>query len=354
MVEVCGRLRRGARTTGAGRRQALEEGDDSSLANILLNRVILETWAGEIAVATELAEHMVEAFAQQGVPTEGANVWQAFVDAFAGRLGGPRGGGRGRPTEPIVAAIWGRAVGLAELAAGEAEAPNRRLSEALDRFDRIDFREPAIWRVDGDTIEAALCFGDTGRATCSPSGSRNARSVRASPGASPSRHAAGGCCTVPTASSSSRSTRWSGRFWRTNAARCLSSVGAPCSRLASCGGDGRSGGRRAGFEEALALFDDRLLPWGGACAGGARAGAGAPRRRADATEEAIAGLAASGLTNKLIAERVFVSPKTVESNLARVYRKLGIAPAPSSAGRWQSGSGSRKRKANGVIGPDAG
>ena len=42
------------------------------------------------------------------------------------------------------------------------------------------------------------------------------------------------------------------------------------------------------------------------------------------TEERIAVLAAQGLTNRTIAEQIFVSPKTVESNLARVYRKLGI------------------------------
>jgi len=30
------------------------------------------------------------------------------------------------------------------------------------------------------------------------------------------------------------------------------------------------------------------------------------------------------MTNRAIAKRIFVSPKTVESNLARVYRKLGI------------------------------
>jgi DNA-binding NarL/FixJ family response regulator len=35
-------------------------------------------------------------------------------------------------------------------------------------------------------------------------------------------------------------------------------------------------------------------------------------------------LAASGLSNPEIAARVFVSRKTVEANLARVYRKLGI------------------------------
>ena len=42
------------------------------------------------------------------------------------------------------------------------------------------------------------------------------------------------------------------------------------------------------------------------------------------TEQRVAELAGSGLTNREVAERVFISPKTVESNLARVYRKLGI------------------------------
>ncbi len=43
-----------------------------------------------------------------------------------------------------------------------------------------------------------------------------------------------------------------------------------------------------------------------------------------ATERRIAELAASGLTNREVAQAAFVSPKTVEANLARVYRKLGI------------------------------
>ena len=42
------------------------------------------------------------------------------------------------------------------------------------------------------------------------------------------------------------------------------------------------------------------------------------------TERQIAELAATGLTNREVAQAVFVSPKTVEANLARVYRKLGI------------------------------
>ena len=43
-----------------------------------------------------------------------------------------------------------------------------------------------------------------------------------------------------------------------------------------------------------------------------------------ATERRVAELAASGLTNREVAAEAFMSPKTVEANLARVYRKLGI------------------------------
>jgi DNA-binding CsgD family transcriptional regulator len=51
------------------------------------------------------------------------------------------------------------------------------------------------------------------------------------------------------------------------------------------------------------------------------------RRRSQgltATEERVAESAASGMTNRDIAAALFVSPKTVEVTLSRVYRKLGI------------------------------
>ncbi len=44
-----------------------------------------------------------------------------------------------------------------------------------------------------------------------------------------------------------------------------------------------------------------------------------------ATERRVAELAAEGLTNREVAARAFVSPKTVQANLTRVYRKLGIS-----------------------------
>jgi DNA-binding CsgD family transcriptional regulator len=43
-----------------------------------------------------------------------------------------------------------------------------------------------------------------------------------------------------------------------------------------------------------------------------------------AAERRVAELAASGLTNQEVAAAAFLSPKTVEDNLTRIYRKLGI------------------------------
>jgi DNA-binding CsgD family transcriptional regulator len=42
------------------------------------------------------------------------------------------------------------------------------------------------------------------------------------------------------------------------------------------------------------------------------------------TEQRISELVARGMTNREVAEQLFVTPKTVESALTRVYRKLGV------------------------------
>ena len=55
------------------------------------------------------------------------------------------------------------------------------------------------------------------------------------------------------------------------------------------------------------------------------------------TEERVAQLAASGLTNREVAARLFVSPKTVEANLARAYRKLDISSRAELGARLAPG-----------------
>src|SRR4029453_17522998 len=50
------------------------------------------------------------------------------------------------------------------------------------------------------------------------------------------------------------------------------------------------------------------------------------RKRAEltASERRVAELAATGATNREMAAALFISPKTVETNLSRIYRKLDI------------------------------
>jgi DNA-binding CsgD family transcriptional regulator/KaiC/GvpD/RAD55 family RecA-like ATPase len=52
------------------------------------------------------------------------------------------------------------------------------------------------------------------------------------------------------------------------------------------------------------------------------------------TEERIARLAGSGLTNRDIADRMFLSPKTVEASLTRIYRKVGVRSRAALASRF--------------------
>jgi DNA-binding CsgD family transcriptional regulator len=51
------------------------------------------------------------------------------------------------------------------------------------------------------------------------------------------------------------------------------------------------------------------------------------------TEQRVAELAASGMTNRDVAAALFISPKTVEHNLSRVYRKLSIR-SRAELGQW--------------------
>jgi DNA-binding NarL/FixJ family response regulator len=308
--------------------QAHEEGDESSLANILLNRVIVATWAGDLAAAAELAERMLDAFGQHGSGQAG-HLWRAYVDAYAGRVEAVRAAAaEADPAEPMVAALWSRCLGLAELAAGDTVAADRHLSEALDLFERVAFREPAIWRVDGDAIEAALGGGDVDRA--------ERLLTRFEERAARSR--------IPwglAVSARCRGLVLAARGELDSAAEALEHALAehercpmPFDRARTLLAQGQLLRRlkqkrqaRLSLDEARELFASQ-----GADAWLARVDDElrrvAVRRAPDelsATELRIARLAAEGLSNRAISEQAFVSVKTVESNLSRAYRKLGIS-----------------------------
>jgi len=59
-----------------------------------------------------------------------------------------------------------------------------------------------------------------------------------------------------------------------------------------------------------------------------------PLAQLTAQEHKVLDLIGEGLTNRQIADRTFMSPKTVEVNLTRVYRKLGVRSRAVLASRF--------------------
>jgi DNA-binding CsgD family transcriptional regulator len=320
----------GARTHLAdAERQARDEGDDSSLANILLNRLILETWAGDWELAAELSDRMVEAFEQQGVVSDDVGLWRAYFHAHVGQWDAVQSAAeRAARQEPVIGAIWSRSLGLAALGNGNLQAADRHLSDAVVQLDRIDIREPAVFRVDGDAIEAAVATGALERAETwlrrfeeHAARSRVPWSLAVSARCSGLLLAARGELDGA-AEALERSLHEHERcpvpFER---ARTLLVQGQVLRRMK------KKRQARTSLEDARTIFE-RL----GSDAWVARANAELQRvavRKApdelSATELRIAQLAAAGFSNPEIAAEVFVSRKTVEANLARAYRKLGVS-----------------------------
>jgi DNA-binding CsgD family transcriptional regulator len=82
----------------------------------------------------------------------------------------------------------------------------------------------------------------------------------------------------------------------------------------------------ATLREALATFEDLGTPLWAERARAELNRASGTRTQAEltASERRVAELAATGVTNREMATTLFISPKTVEANLSRIYRKLNI------------------------------
>jgi DNA-binding CsgD family transcriptional regulator len=72
------------------------------------------------------------------------------------------------------------------------------------------------------------------------------------------------------------------------------------------------------------------------------------------TERRVAELAAGGLTNREVGEGAFLSPKTVEKVLSRVYRKLGIGSRAELGARMAAeGNATLESSATASVGDDS-
>ena len=90
---------------------------------------------------------------------------------------------------------------------------------------------------------------------------------------------------------------------------------------------------RQHLRRAAELFRQvRRFTMGGACRGELRATGETARRRDPSTlddltpqELQIAGLVADGMTNRQVAEQLFLSPRTIDYHLRKVFSKLGVS-----------------------------
>ena len=202
----------------------------------------------------------------------------------------------------------------------------------------VGARHPLRSRLDGDRAETALALGDlVARRGASSIGSSAPGARRRPRGRSPSARAAAACSKQRAAISTRRLRRSSAPSPSTSACRCRSSARARCSRRARC----TTGARRSGSPTSRSVrrcgSSTSSVPRSGPSGRDPSSRGSASRRRESSelneTERRVAELAAEGLSNQEIAQRAFLSVKTVEANLTRVYRKLGIRSRAALARR---------------------
>ena len=101
----------------------------------------------------------------------------------------------------------------------------------------------------------------------------------------------------------------------------------------------RRGEARQTLGEALAIFERLPAPlWAAKAREEIRRIGLRPSRDGGLTETetAVAGLVAAGRTNREVASELFLSVKTVEANLSRIYGKLGVRSRTELANRLQT------------------
>ena len=318
------------------RAQAVELGDEGSLAYVLVMGAQIACVRGDVGSAIRYADEGHALTEQTGQATVGAYLLalRALADAICGDLetGRERAGTalaiaartNGRPAEHFARA----ALGLLEQSAGRPAAVTRALGPLVDFLRAERIVEPGTARVVPDQVEALIALGETAAAEDLLGWfEANAR-------------------------------RLDRRSALATAARC---------RGLLAGARGEVDGALAELRGALLLHDGVPIPlelartrlaYGSAlrrsrqkaaarealeaaAAGFEAIGARvwADRARAElgrvggrppstgaltTTERRVAELVAEGLQTKEVAGRLFVSPKTVEGHLSRIYGKLGV------------------------------
>jgi DNA-binding CsgD family transcriptional regulator len=332
-----GQVDEGHRELQAIRRRCVENGEEGELVFTAQHVVLSSIWRGDFGEADLIAEDAMERARQLGgdTPMFLAHGLRAKLAVYAGRetdarrsageaLEISRRTGSFRMAERIVAALGFLEVSLGNYHAAAAtlhplvskfdpatsptELPNAAFLsdaiEALVQLGRLDETQPLIEALErnGQRLDRAWMRAVGARGRSMLLAARG--DLDAAMGAARRAMAEHERLTMP--------------FER---ARTLLLLGQLQRRLR------RKEEASASLQEAFDTFEKLAVPlWSDrARAELVRANVG-PRQSGQLTpsERRVAELAASGMKNRDVATTLFISPKTVEANLARIYRKLGI------------------------------
>jgi DNA-binding NarL/FixJ family response regulator len=313
-----------------------DRGEDGWRAERLAHLALTEFYAGESDLAERAIEESCTAIEQMGQP---AGPWgmvffiRSVIDLHQGRVD------RARATLlPMLQALESAehwffsgivlsAIGSLEFVSGDPAAADAAFQQMRRHLSAIGAADPIGLRSDPDEIEALIALGEIDRA-------------QAVLDQLEWRHA-----TIPRP--------WTAIALPRARALVLAARGEPAAGLEALAQLNPSAAERVPLEHARTLLAkgrlhrrlkqrriagevlgearERFASLGAAswepiaAAELARTGIRRPApEELTPSELRVAELAAAGLTNRDVAKAAFMSPKTVEANLARVYRKLGI------------------------------
>ena len=317
-------------------RRAQETGDESSLSVLLSILSQIDSWAGDWARAARLAEeaHAVAEWTEQRPYLAFALYAQALVESLTGAVDRAAALGKeslllAEQTGSVQLQELARSVlGFTELSRGDARAAHGWLSELVDAIQERGPADPGTLRFLPDEVEALIGLEEVGKAEAllSPFERRARRLGRS--------WALGGAARCRGLALASRRALEGAVTQFDRAIEHQQNLGQPLelgrtylARGIALRRGKKWGPARDSLNRAARIFE-RLgaRAWSGRTMSElGRVGGRAPSLSTlSETEQQVAELVATGLTNREVAARLFLSVATIESNLRRTYRKLGV------------------------------
>ena len=335
MLMATRRLDEAAATLEKVHAQVRERGEESALPLLLLFLTELECWRGNIEVAAAYAEEGHRAAVQTGgdAVLAAALCSKALVHSRLGDVEAARKDAQDSldlllQTGWTLASLWPLGVlGFVELSIGDHAAVDRVLGPLIDFVAGTGAGDPSAAPFIADEMEALVGLGKLDRAAhlLARLETESERSGR------PWAVAAAARCRALLLAAEGDLDAASHAIEEALAIQETLDLPYELARALLVKGQIHRRNKeklqaRASIERAVALFEELgSAAWAQRARRElARTGVRAAPQELTETERRVAELVARGLSNREVAQKLFVSPKTVEANLSRAYRKLGI------------------------------